>query len=470
MMIKSLITILITLIMISSVAAQDNSSSDKVYISMEEAISRALSQNSQIKASEFSMRKANWDKKHAWTLLFPRLGFNTRYTKIDKQSFEERDFFRQNIRLFFPSLPPNFEVPQSSYRESYYTSFDVSMPVFNGAIFNGLFIANAAEDASIQINESAQKNIVFLVTSSYLNVLKLIDVLQIQEEYLKLSKLNYDKAERMHEAGRYSKAEVLRWNVELQQQKSIVVNSQSQLRSAISILKRGVNISMQNDVEIENRIPDALKNESAKLSLMKDDQILNLIQLDDEKLIEVNAALAAAKSNEEISKHLYHNSYSSYLPNINLTYSHAWRENNTIDLDDYSPKTLMVNFSMPLFTSFQNFTSVKSLYYEYKSNQENFNHQLQNTRLLLTETVNKIINLKTQKELSEVNVKFNEKNYSIIEQQKEKGLVSNLDFIDAKLNLQNSKLENISTNYDFISAMVELYYLLGKLDTVIEEF
>ena len=469
-MIKTIVTLLITLTMISCVVAQENISSDKVYIAMEDAISRALSQNSQVKASEFAMRKANWDKKHAWTLLFPTLGLNTRYTKIDQQSFEERDFFRQNIRLFFPTLPPDFEIPQSSYRESYYTSLDISMPIFNGAIFNGLFIANAAEDASIQINESTQKNIVFLVTSSYLNVLKLIDILHIQEEYLNLSKLNYAKAERLHNAGRYSKAEVLRWNVELQQQKSILVNSQSQLRSANSMLKRLVNINMQSDVEIENRIPDALKNESAKISLMKDDQILKLIQLDNEKLIEVNAALSAAKSNEEISKHLYHNSYSSYLPNINLTYSHAWRENNTLDLDDYSPKTLMVNFSMPLFTSFQNFTSVKSSYYEYKNNQENFNDQLQNTRLVLTETVNKIINLKTQKELNEANVKFNEKNYSIIEQQKEKGLVSNLDFIDAKLNLQNSKLEDVNTNYDFITAMVELYYLLGKLDSIIEEF
>ena len=114
---------------------------------------------------------------------------------------------------------------------------------------------------------------------------------------------------------------------------------------------------------------------------MNENEILQLISLEDDELIEVNAALAAAKSNENVSKYYYHNSFSSYMPNINLTYSHGWRENNTLDLDDYSPKTLMVNFSMPLFTSFQNLTSVKSSYYEFKSNQENFYDQLQNTRL-----------------------------------------------------------------------------------------
>ncbi len=461
------ISLLITVLMTGVLTGQNQP--EKVYLTMEEAISKALNQNNQVRASRFSMMKANWDKKHAWTLLFPTLGFNTSYTKIDRQSFEERDFFRQNFREIFPFAPQDIEVPQSSYRESFYTSLDVSMPIFNGAILNGLFIANAAEDASIQINESTQLNIIFLVTSSYLNVLKLTDVLKVQKEYLNLSQLNYEKAERLHEAGRNSKAEVLRWKVELQQQKSIVVNSESQFRTSNTVLKRLVNIKMQNLIEIENHIPDVLKSESEKLSAMNDEQILNLINLDDEQLIEVNAALSAAKSNEEISKHMYYNSYSSYMPNVNLTYSHAWRENNTIELDDYSPKTLMVNFNMPLFTSFQNFTAVKSSYYDYKSNQENFYDQLQNTRLILTETVNKIINLKMQRELTETNAEYNEKNYKIVEQQKEKGLVSNLDFIDAKLNLQNSQLEKINAHYDYISAMVELYYLLGKLDHIIDE-
>ena len=51
--------------------------------------------------------------------------------------------------------------------------------------------------------------------------------------------------------------------------------------------------------------------------------------------------------------------------------------------------------------------------------------------------------------------------------QKERGLISNIDFIDAKLNLQNAELSDINNQYDFISAMVELYYLLGKLDSIV---
>ncbi len=156
------------------------------------------------------------------------------------------------------------------------------------------------------------------------------------------------------------------------------------------------------------------------------------------------------------------------MPNVNLLYTHAWRENNTLELDDYSPKTYMINLSIPLFTSFQNFSNVKSSYYDYQQSEENHQNQLNNIRFILSETANKIIDLKTQCELSKLNVKYSQNNYRIIEQQKERGLISNIDFINTKLALQNNELTDITNQYDFISAIIELNYLLGKLDEIVQ--
>jgi hypothetical protein len=36
------------------------------------------------------------------------------------------------------------------------------------------------------------------------------------------------------------------------------------------------------------------------------------------------------------------------------------------------------------------------------------------------------------------------------------------------VNLQNANLDDISNYYDFITGMVELYYLLGKLQDILE--
>lgn len=272
----------------------------------------------------------------------------------------------------------------------------------------------------------------------------------------------------MQEAGRYSKMEALRWKVDYQQQKSLVRNSESILRSSHSMLKRVLNLGMNDQIKTEESIPQMLLDESSRLEKLSDEELLKLIALNDDQLIEANAALAAAKSNEKLSKLMYRDTYSAYFPNVSLSYQYAWRENNTIELDDYSPQTFMINLSFPLFNSFQDYSTGKSTYYAYKQSQEQFSDQLQNTRYVLTETVNKIINLNTQRELSKTNVEYSEYNYRIAENQKEKGLISNIDFIDAKLNLQNARLTDIKNEYDFIAAIVELYYLTGRLNSIFE--
>ncbi len=460
---KNIFVVTLTALLLNCITLFAQEEEQPKYITLEDAISRALSLNNQVRASEFALKQATWDKRFAWTQLFPTISFNSNYTWIDDSTFALRDFSRY---LQDPNLP--FQIPQTVFQESYYSSFDVNMPIFNGSLLNGLSIAGANQDMASQVDESTRRNIIFLTISSYLNVLKGQEVLNLQKEYLELSKLNYEKAERLYDAGRSSKTEALRWKVEFQQQKVTVVNSESTLRSLKATLNRVLNIDMHHDLKTENILSEKLDQESKKLLSLSDAEIIAMSRLDNDQLIKSNAALKAGKLGEEISYLQYRNSYASFMPDISLTYSYAWRENNTVALDDYSPKTLMVNFSLPLFNSFQDYTKLKSVYYEYKKGQEDFAEQIKDTRYIITETVNKVINQKTQNELSVLNVEYNENNYYTVEKQKERGLISNIDFIDAKLNLQNARLDKISNQYDFVSSIVELYYLLGKVDHLVD--
>jgi len=445
----------------TSVSAQPQI--EQTLITMEEAISRALQMNNQVKASEYAVERANWNKKNAWTQILPVISLNSQYTWIDDSTFALRDFSR-----YFqdPNLP--FRIQQTVFQSSFFTYFNLSVPVFNLVLINRISRANIGQDMAEDLNESTRRAIIFQVIGGYIHVLKQKDIFNLQKEYLELSRLNYEKAERLYEAGRYSKTDALRWKVDFQQQQSVVTTSQSNLRSGRIVLSRLLNAKQGEFFKVENRIPSELLEESERLLQLGDMELLALIQMDDEKLREVNADLSAAKKNENLSLSAYRNTYNSYLPVVDLSYTYGWQENKTINLDSYSPKTLMVNFRMPIFTSFQNYTQLKSSYYEYRESQENFYDKLLNLRYILTETVNKLINLKTQKELSRIRLEFNERNYRIVEQQREKGLVSNIEFVDAKVNLQNANLDDISNYYDFITGMVELYYLLGKLQEILE--
>ncbi len=431
------------------------------HLTMEEAISRALVGNNLIKANEYSLKKANWDVKRAWAELFPTLSFDSRYNWIDKQTFAERDF-RQY-------LPPELasQIPQTVFQESYYSSFNLNFPLFNGVLINGLSIAYEKETLSEQMTKSTKHQTIFNVISNYLNVLQNKEILSLQNDYLQLSKLNYEKAQRLFNANRYSENEALRWKIEYQQEKSSVIKSEAELRNSFLSLSRLTNTSITDETLIDQNILEGLQFEKNKLFNLTDKEILQIIELADDELIEANASLSAAKSSEEISRLLHKNSYSSFMPKINLNYSYGWRENNTIDFDDYSPKNLMVTFSLPIFSGFQNYSALKSSFYEYKKNQEEFNDQLLNIKLVLTNVVNNLINNKAQLDLTKTNVLFSENNYKVVETQREKGLVSNIDYIDAKLKLQEAGINNISTSYGFIMSIVELYYLTGKIEILI---
>ena len=449
--------ILIVILLLNAAAG----AGEKAILTLDGAVERALAKNSQVKASEFALKRAKWEKKHSWTLLMPTLGMSSRMMRIDDRTFAERDF-----RRYLPDVIRD-QIPQTVFQESYYTSLDVTMPLFNGTLLNGLFIANANVESAHRMAKSTRENILFLVISSYLNALRSRELLDLQRDYLELAQLNYAKAERLFNAGRYSNVDVLRWRLEHQQQRSVVVNAESAVRSQMANLQRLVNLTDSHGFEIEDRIPAELLEESVRFSGLSDAEIMTLIQLDDRELIRANAALAAAKSNEEISRLFYRDSYFSYLPNVSVSYSYGWRENNTLALDDYSPQTVMLNVTVPLFSGFQKFTSMKSAYFDYKRSQQEFNDQLQNTRYILTETANKIINNVTQKALSKTNLEYNEHNYRIILQQHDQGLVSNIDLLDAQLDLREAHINDIATQYEFISAIVELYYLLSKLETLL---
>ena len=452
----------ISLILLCALATLPLKAQTPEFLSLEAAVHKALDQNNRVRAGSFALQKAVWDKRHAWTMLMPTVSLNTRYSWIDKKTFQLRDFFRQNIRIFFPNIPPGVNIPQTVFQESYYTSFDFRMTLFNGAIWNGISYASAAKRLASSQLESTERATVFQVISVYLNALYAREILELQQSYLELSERNYKKAQRLQEAGRYSRVETLRWKIDYQQQKSLVSQSASALRSAMVSLARVTAMPMNSEIRIEKQLPSTLLQESRQLQSLADSSLLALIDLNEARLLKANAALAAVKSSEEMSRLLQRNNYSKFLPDVSINYSYAWRENNTISLDGYSPKTLMVNFSWPLFSGFQDFSETRAGYYEYQRQKEEYKDQMQNLRFTLTQTVNRLIELKTQLELSAANIEYSSNNYTIVARQKEKGLVSNIDFIDAKLNMQKAKLANLKNRYDFISAMVELYYLLGK--------
>ena len=146
-------------------------------------------------------------------------------------------------------------MPKVAFRTSYYSSFEARVPIFDAELINGISVATTGQAAAERTREAIRDRILYQVISGYLEVLKRGAMLELQREFLVLTGLNVRKAERMHRAGRYSKLDLLRWQVEHQQQKSSVVTGESALRDATVRLRRLLGLRMLHSGALVDRIP-----------------------------------------------------------------------------------------------------------------------------------------------------------------------------------------------------------------------
>ena len=82
---------------------------------------------------------------------------------------------------------------------------------------------------------------------------------------------------------------------------------------------------------------------------------------------------------------------------------------------------IMLNMSVPLFTGFRNLSRLKSALFSYRAQDTRFSDLVDETRQTLGETINRIVNLKNQRELIRTSLDFNENNYRIVSRKRNWG-------------------------------------------------
>jgi outer membrane protein TolC len=262
--------------------------------------------------------------------------------------------------------------------------------------------------------------------------------------------------------------EVLRWTVDYQQQRGRVVSTEAALRNAAADLRRLVHSSESDSLVADANLPAALVTDSERFAALPDDSIRAVARIAPPALLQENPNLAAAQAREEVSRLRYKNAQAAYLPDLSLSYSYAWRENNTVALDEYATTRLSVQLRFPIFTGFDNLTSMKSTYYDYKEQAARLSDQVWETRAALDRAANRVVDLKYQRLLHEATVELTERTWDITAREKAQGLASNLDLIDARLNLQSAQVDGVASRYDLMSAVVELHYLTGRIGKLFE--
>jgi len=184
----------------------------------------------------------------------------------------------------------------------------------------------------------------------------------------------------------------------------------------------------------------------------------------------INKALAnhpgyqAQQKNKDIMDANVRTALSDFLPKVNLSYLYGWRQNDTIQLDQWQNWTIGLSVDMPIFTSFRSYSQLQEARAVRRQTEEETVRYERNLAVQVIDAFLKIRTTLAQIRITEKGLEQAKKNYQTISQKYDLGMVSNIDFIDARISDTQAGLNYLNAKYDLLIALAYLERLVGEIE------
>ncbi|RLC52529.1 MAG: hypothetical protein DRZ79_01015, partial [Candidatus Cloacimonadota bacterium] len=326
-------------------------------INLEKSIEIARKNNKEILSRTNALHSPKWKERNAITNFLPKLNFNSTIVRIDDDTYQKYNAF--NIPGM--DLPPSMLV----YKTTYTNNLTLQQPIFNGGkLILGYQLAKLARKQTENALSEKEKELDSQVATTYFNYLKLKDLLELSRKSLNSTKQHLQQVRKNFEVGLAKKSDVLQWQVKLQNDKTSLNEIENNLESLVSIWRNL--LGLNEPVEL----PD-------KIDVKKYDEEISVLVTND-KETEIQSFLNQVKKNNlslkslEISQKMLKKNYclakSNFLPSFNLQFSYEIEKDDKLDFSGEENWNLAAIVSVPLFTSFANFTNLKEAKYDLKKN------------------------------------------------------------------------------------------------------
>jgi TolC family type I secretion outer membrane protein len=346
------------------------------------------------------------------------------------------------------------------YRNSFSNSVSISQTIFDGGRWwNQIKQANADYRSSEFGHRNTREQTISTVVQRYYELLKSIDLEQVSEQAVESSREQLRKTESMYELGAVAQVDVFRSKVSLGQDLSSLILQ----RNAVKLNRNNLNIAMGRNpgqpVEILSDDPDVQPLEATT------EELWAMAEQSNPELYSLEETLKASDYGRKISKAVF-------LPR--LTFTGSYSRFNTEFGSLYAPfdKNFQVrgsfSLSWNLFNGFADAAAVNRASLTFQINREN----LINRKLTLRNELERAyLNLKANTELERINednVVSAEEDLRLNDERYRVGAGTLLEVIDARVALNRARAVLISTKYNKLIYLVELYSKIGNVEEKLE--
>ncbi|MBD3334869.1 MAG: hypothetical protein GF355_05085, partial [Candidatus Eisenbacteria bacterium] len=299
-------------------------------LTLHQAVARSLAENHKISAARHAEEATVWARRRAVSQLLPSISVESSYTRLDEETVARANAIGREITFFLPDStgelrPVTIEIPQTVFRDGYETSLTGRMLLLSPAVWNGVSTAGTARDMARRQLTVTVNTTIHETVAAFIDLLRLATLTELQERHLEQARENEALARRLFEVGRYSEADVLRWNVEVAKRNSELYEQRRGVRLAALALENLMNVEPRGTTRPAPELPPRLSAEIDRFRNMSDESWERFLSRPLEDVVAGNPQLLVLEATERLAELDHRGSLTNFLPSVVVSGSYGWQ-------------------------------------------------------------------------------------------------------------------------------------------------
>jgi len=413
---------------------------ERVALTLEKSIELALENNRDILIAKEGKNRASQQIREARSGAFPQLNYAANYTRT--------------------LVKPAFYVSVNGEAMKFEVGFSNSLMhiiTLNQTLYSGGRTGTAIKIASIyseSFDESlkqTEKNVRLQVRQVFLGVLLNAEVLKINRRSQESAEKHFNMVKTLHENGMASEFDLLRAEVELENTRPKVIQSENSLVLQKNVLKNLIGMPLEREIDIIGTL---------KAGFL------------DEEVIKDAGKNAFYNRNDYKNFTLMRNAYyqnirierAAWFPFIGAqyTYQHQGQSNDWAFKNAFASHNIALNLSIPLFDGFRTSARVQQA----KINVKEMDFQLiklqEGINIQITQAHNSMADARKRIESTKKTVEQAQRAYNIALVRFESGQGTQLEIFDAQIALELAQLNRLQGIFDYEIAKAQWENAVGR--------
>lgn len=408
-----------------------------ITLNLQQAVQMALKQNPSVQIAVLNLAESRKESDIALAQLLPQADFNVSDRAL-------RENIQASIGLTFPGVPQAvgpFEVFQAGS--------DFSAPIFDLSLWRKWQASRKNISGADAQTVSVREQIVLLVVSQYLSSLRSSAEISAAQAEVDLAQALFDQASDMEKHGAATGVDVLRANVELQNEKQQLIIAQTNQKIALYGLAKLLNISPTQKIALSDQLTFF---ETPNLSVDESLEDAYKSRPEMKRLLAQEQALKYEKDSDRDSR----------LPS--LTFQGDYEQQGISSSTIIPTYAYIAGISLPLFTGGRIRAQVVHDELELKKVDQNLLDEKNQIALEVETAAAQLESARNQVQVANLGDELAKEEVQQSRDRFQAGVADNIEVVTAQNSLARADENQIAALYQYNQSRADLAHAIGRIE------